>query len=1413
MVMIRPSFLYPIQSASSIRVTGLKTEYFSNPVGIDQPDPRFSWVIESDLRDIRQAAWQIQAATSRERLETGNLFWDSGKVPSGRSIHNHLQGEPLQSGQRYYWRVRVWDNKGNISPWSEVAFWEMGLPGDLDWVATWIEPDLDEDFSDSQPAPMLRSEFDAPARVVSARAYVTAHGLYEMHINGRRVGQDLFTPGWTSYNNRLQYQTYDITGYLQQGRNAIGVYMGDGWFRGYIGGRDWQRNYYGEVLALLAQVVIIYEDGSRQIFSTGENWKSTTGPILRSDIYNGEYYDARLEMEKWTMPGYDDSDWQGVRIADHGTEKLIAQQAPPVRMIQELKPVDIFTTPEGETVVDMGQNMVGWIRLKVNGEAGTIVTLRHAEVLDKDGNFYTDNLRSARQENTYVLKGGGLEVWEPRFTFQGFRYVAVEGYPGDLSTDDLTGVVIHSAMEPSGHFQSSHPLVNHLQHNIVWGQKGNFLDVPTDCPQRDERMGWTGDVQVFASTANINMNTAGFFTKWLGDLAADQDGEGSVPAVVPNVRRERGFGGAGWADAATIVPWSLYQYFGDTLILARQYESMKAWVEYMRRRAATSENIYLWDVDFTWGDWLSFSTSSNAHYPGAYTDYHMIATMYFARSTYLLHKTAEVLGMESDAEEYGALFQMIKKAFIHEYVTPGGRVMSDTQTAYLLALAFNLLPEDKIPVAVNRLVTDVQTRGHLTTGFLGTPLLNPILSQYGHSKTAYELLLRESYPSWLYPVTMGATTIWERWDGIKPDGTFQDAGMNSFNHFAYGAIGEWLFETVAGIKPRPGSGYRSFIIRPLPGGGMDHAKAIINSIYGRIESSWEFEGTRFIIDVEIPANTSASLYLPHAGLDNVMESGSDPLAKPGVHNISQQNEDVLVQLGSGRYTFSYESATLASKAGIEEQKTSLNLSLENTIGELLAVKHSRQILYKHLPVLTSSPWLSQVMGFTIDQAMFALPVELRVTEQVLDMIKKDLNLYKYVEGQEIITDEVSGRIILQDVEHTVVFKKEGMFTYGPTLAIDTVTGFIYTSFNLRGRHTHYPTGEDRRIHMESRDGGLTWEEITEKPSNVRDHRPGLTDEWWDGNVSSGSAFETDDGALVRIGRCLRSWMHIDSLSRYENRYWITRGSERQRPGPEYEGEPSEWFIFSSGGYLERSEDGGNTWIRTTVPELDTYWTSATRWAHTQLPDGTVLRAFTISSGGEDNEPPYETTSVLAVLTKDGLSYETYHVMGPDPDGHLHFTEETQVHATSEGVVWMLTRVHDKGALWTEKGDNYLWQAVSVDGGRTWTAGPTSINIGQSPASGLVQLDDGRLLMVVGYRRPPQGIHLYFSDDEGLTWGDNVILRNDGGGGDIGYPRAMQLKDGTVIAIYYYHTKDDLIDGKTNNTHIISTRFRVPESVD
>ncbi len=978
----------PAASASEpLEVTRLTTEYHKNPVGIDPVSPRFSWLLESGLQNTRQTAWQVQVASSRESLEAGDLFWDSEKVGSGISIHNIYQGPDPESGQRYFWRVRVWDNHGRASSWSEPAYWETGLSGD-EWQAEWIEPDLEEDPEVPQPAPMLRSEFETSGKIASARAYVTAHGLYEMHINGTRVGEDLFTPGWTSYHNRLQYQTYDITGHLRDGGNAVGVFLGDGWFRGFIGWGD-QRNYYGETLALLAQIVITYQDGSRQVFGTGPGWRASTGPILESDIYNGEHYDARLEKKGWSLPGYDDSGWRGVLVADHGKDKLIGLQAPPVRKIQELRPVGIFTTPEGDLVADMGQNMIGWIRLRVSGPAGTVVTLRHAEVLDRDGNFYTDNLRSADQTNTYVLRGGGAEIWEPRFSFQGFRYVAIEGFPGRLGPDALTGVVIHSEMEPTGHFQCSHPLINQLQHNIIWGQKGNFLEVPTDCPQRDERMGWTGDIQVFANTANINMNTGGFLTKWLGDLEADQNEAGSVPHVVPNVLGPGAYGSAGWGDAATIVPWSVYWYFGDTQILDRQYESMKAWVEFQRTRAATNENAYLWDVDFSFGDWLSFSTESNAHYPGAYTDYHMIATMFFARSTYLLGQAAGIIGNTADVTIYGTLLDNIRTAFRQEYLTPGVRVMSDTQTSYLLTLAFDLIPEELKPAAIENLVSAVRSRGHLTTGFLGTPYLNPVLSRYGHNEIAYDLLLREQYPSWLYPVTMGATTIWERWDGIKPDGTFQSDQMNSFNHYAYGAIGEWLYEEVAGIRPVT-PGYKRIAIQPVPGGGLTHARAIIESVHGKIESSWQFEGDRFILEVGIPANTSALVTLPHATLEDVGGSYQEPEMNPGLLDMAQKGENVLAHVGSGRYRFYYASQELTEMAGLEDDDPEPVFRSDDTIGELLAVSGSREILYRNMPDLMNSPWLSQVMGFTMTQAMVALPSHLRVSDAALGRIDQEL---------------------------------------------------------------------------------------------------------------------------------------------------------------------------------------------------------------------------------------------------------------------------------------------------------------------------------------------------------------------------------------------------------------------------------------
>ncbi len=891
---------------SKIRVVNLRVEYKNNPVGIDTKHPRLSWEILSTERDVIQSAYQIRAAESEKSLKSGkNLLWDTGKVSSDQSIHIPYQGPALQSGQRIYWQVRVWDSKNKASKWSDVAYWEMGLLNPADWKATWIEPELEEDVSQSNPCPMLRKEFSLKSKVKSARVYVTSLGLYEMHLNGQRVGDQVFTPGWTSYDKRLQYQTYDVTPFLKKGKNAVGVILGDGWYRGNLGFRG-QRNTYGKKLALLLQINIEYQDGRQEIICSDTTWKASTGPILMSDIYNGEIYDARLEKDGWTLPGFNDSDWVGVKAIHHSKEILIAPEGPPVRKIQEIQPIKIIKTPKGETVIDMGQNMVGWVRLKVSGPAGTIVTLRHAEVLDKEGNFYTENLRGAKQTDQYILKGEGEEIFEPHFTFHGFRYVAVEGFPGKLTLDNLTGIVIHSDMTPAGNFECSNPLVNQLQHNIQWGQKGNFLDVPTDCPQRDERLGWTGDAQVFARTACFNMDAAAFYTKWMKDFIADQQPDGAIPHVIPNVlsyRKPTGSSAsAGWADAALIVPWTVYLNYADKRILETQYECMKKWVEYIRKKAG---DTYLWNTGHHFGDWLAFNTT-RSDYPGATTDKDLIATAYFARSTQLLLKTAKILGKEEDVREYTDLLEKIKKAFLNEFVTPNARLSSNTQTAYSLALAFDLLPESMRQRAAERLANDVKKFKHITTGFLGTPLICHVLTRYGYNDLAYMLLLREDYPSWLYPVKRGATTIWERWDGIKPDGSFQNPGMNSFNHYAYGAIGEWLYRVIAGIEIDENQpGYKHIIIQPQPGGNFTYARAYTHSMYGKINSGWRIENSTFTLEVEIPANTTATVQLPNAKLEEVKESNKPLKKAKGVKSYSQMGSQVVIEIGSGKYIFAY----------------------------------------------------------------------------------------------------------------------------------------------------------------------------------------------------------------------------------------------------------------------------------------------------------------------------------------------------------------------------------------------------------------------------------------------------------------------------------------------------------------------------
>jgi alpha-L-rhamnosidase len=885
-------------SAQKLKINEPKIEYQTNPLNIEVPKPRFSWKIYGEARNTKQVSYEIKVSAGKD-ISVKNVIWHSHNKFSDESNHITYEGPSLLANKRYYWQVRIKDNYGNTSPWSEVQFWQMGL-NHSDWSAQWITIQK----KDSLPiSPVFRKEVALRKNIRFAMAHITAKGLYEASINGKRVGDSYFTPGWTSYNKRLQYQTYDISELLKTGSNVIAVTLGDGWYKGNIGFN--QRNNYGDTRALLLQIEVEYTDGTKQIISSDASWKSSHGPILSSDIYNGEIYDARLEKPGWESRGYkEDSTWSEVKVLDSKIDVLVSSTSPPVKKHEQFKPQKIFITPKGETVVDFGQNLVGWVKLKATGTAGTKITISHAEVLDKSGNFYVENLRAAKQQNVYILKDSDEHVFEPHFTFQGFRYVKLEGYPGKLQADDLTAIAVYSDMKPTGSFSTSNSLLNQLQQNIQWSQKGNFLDVPTDCPQRDERLGWTGDAQVFFKTAAYNMDVAGFFGKWLKDLKADQLKNGNIPFVIPNILGEGAAGSAGWGDVATVIPWDMYMAYGDKRILEEHYDSMEAWVNFI---SVTSKD-YLWNSGHHFGDWLFYSPADDVHGGAAVTDKFLIAQTYYANSIQLLINTSELLGKKENAERYKLLLKQVKDAFLKEYLTSSGRLVSGTQTAYVLALQFDMLPEELRAGAAQRLVNNVRAYGnHLTTGFLGTPYLCHVLSRFGYTDVAYDLLLQETYPSWLYPVKKGATTIWERWDGIRNDDSFQNIEMNSFNHYAYGAVGDWMYRNLAGISPDESApGYKKIRIAPKPGGNLTSAHGELTTMYGLIKSAWKVENEIFKCDVVIPVNTTAIVILPYAALKDVTENSMAIQQVKGITKIRELGENVEINLGSGAYHFQYK---------------------------------------------------------------------------------------------------------------------------------------------------------------------------------------------------------------------------------------------------------------------------------------------------------------------------------------------------------------------------------------------------------------------------------------------------------------------------------------------------------------------------
>ncbi len=897
--------------SSNLAPTYLRCEYLLDPWAIDTKEPRLSWIPESNARGAKQTAYQILVASSVANLATqkGDL-WDTGKVTSGQTIQIAYQGKTLSSRAQCFWKVRLWDQRHQPSAWSRPAQWSMGLLDSSDWSAQWIGDRLPS--VENVSAAMLRRSFKLPAKARRAVVYATALGVYELHLNGQRVGDHLLAPEFTDYHTRTQYQAYDVTALLEAGDNVIGAILGDGWYAGGIGLAQSlikkPRNIYGDHPRLLAQLEIELVDGKTTRIVTDGSWRATReGPIRSADLLNGETYDARLEQSGWDKPGFNEQAWQPSDVAASVNTQLVAQPNEPIRFTKEIRPIALNEPKPGVYVFDLGQNMVGWCRLTVRGAAGSTVKLRHAEMLSDDGMVYTDNLRIAKQTDSYTLRGGGVETFEPHFTYHGFRYVEVTGLTDKPQLGDLTGRVFHSAMPEAGTFSSSEPMLNKLWENILWTQRGNMHSIPTDCPQRDERMGWMGDIQIFAQTGIFNFDMAAFFNKWMRDVRDAQADDGRFADFSPHpFGKNKIFTGVpGWGDAGIVVPWRVWQNYGDRRMLAESYDAAKRWVEYIRR---TNPDL-LWKKGRgnDYGDWLNSDTLIHEGWPktGGQVPKEIFATAMFAYATDLLSRMAAVLNKDDEAKQYAALLADIKAAFNKAYVSQDGRIQGNTQAGYALALHFDLLPESQRPLAVEYLIEGIAAyQGHMSTGFHSSYRMMLELTREGQNELAYRLLNNRTFPSWGYSIENGATTIWERWDGYVKGRGFQDKGMNSFNHYAIGAVGEWMYRVILGINQDDlHPAYEHFILRPRPGGGLKWAKGSYNSIRGKIASGWSIEDGKLKLEVTIPANTTATVYVPTKEAASVMESGKLASQAEGVHFLRMENGAAVFKVEAGGYRF------------------------------------------------------------------------------------------------------------------------------------------------------------------------------------------------------------------------------------------------------------------------------------------------------------------------------------------------------------------------------------------------------------------------------------------------------------------------------------------------------------------------------
>ena len=887
-----------------LETSGLTVEYLVNPMGIDATTPRLAWKVEGAYRGARQKSYQILVASSLEKLNMnqGDL-WDTGKVESSESIQIPYAGQSLTSEQACFWKVRIWDASDVAGPWSETNHWQMGLLDKNDWVAGWIGYDAGlkdkrhpvkpwgNDFKRPDeyrplPAPFMRYVFDLPKPVSQATLYATALGNYRFFLNNQRVGDDYFTPGWTNYNKRAYYRTYDVTALLQSGANVAGAILADGWYAGNVGNRG--QKFYGDKPRLRGQLHVTYEDGTRDTIVTSSRWKAAHGPIREADMQGGESYDARMVRRGWEEPTFNDSIWHHVDTTSSVDIELQAYPAPPVRRQVEIPPQEISRIAPGFYLVDFGQNFAGWTRLQLRGTPGLKVEQRFAEMLNGDNTLYLYNLRSARATDTYICRDVSPVVWEPGFTYHGFRYVEISNYPGRLTKDKISGVVAFSDLDLTGNFHCSDTLINAYYQSALWSQRSNFFDIPTDCPQRDERAGWMGDIQVFAKAATYNMDVSAFFSKWLREVADSQYDNGRLPSMAPRIYSKTA---TGWGDAIIIVPWHLYQSYGDTRVLEEHYESMTAWMKYLEENSdAGICNVW------SFGDWQ--------HLEGEVIPTELFSTAYFGHSADLLSRIAAVLGKKQDAERYRHLFDTVRKAFRDKFILSSGLLSGNSQTAYVLALKFDLLDEEQRTQAIKNLVKRLKLQQNLiSTGMHASARILPVLSESEHLDKAYDLLANKKYPSWGFQIAREATTPWERWDGYLGAGRFNDSPNNSLNHFAFGAYTEWFYSTIAGIQSLE-PGYRKIRIAPRPGGKLTHATGEYESIRGKIVSKWEIANGRFQLSIEIPANTSARVVLPYgAPLEAVTENGNDIEDADGVMFVKAEENALHFDVLSGSYQF------------------------------------------------------------------------------------------------------------------------------------------------------------------------------------------------------------------------------------------------------------------------------------------------------------------------------------------------------------------------------------------------------------------------------------------------------------------------------------------------------------------------------